>query len=62
MSSKLHTCPVTPQEMGKVWRFTRATLITVDKRANILAKSLPEYQELVNVSVAHKCIPVLAGS
>ena len=31
-------------------------LTIVDKHANILHKYLPEYQELVHISV-HKCIP-----
>ena len=35
----------------------RLSFFLLSKHANILAKSLPEYQEIVNTSV-HKCIPI----
>ena len=53
MSRKLHTCPVTPQEMGKVWKFTKATPLLHQVRARNLTSHIATMLQALNTSTAH---------
>ena len=44
MPHKLHACPVTPQEMGKVWNFTRATPLLHQVRAKHHTSHIAKHQ------------------
>ena len=49
MSRKLHTCPVTPQEMGMVWNFTRATPLLHQVCAKHPTSHIATVQQVLNI-------------
>ena len=53
MSHKLHTCPITTQEMGKVWKFTRATPLLPQVRAKHPTSHIATVQQALNTSTTH---------
>ena len=55
-SRKIHTCPVTPQDMGKVWNFTRATPLLHQVRVKHPTSHIVTMQQALNTNTTHKHI------